>query len=209
MHSPPPSELTLRLKLPPVSQQARSESKAAFGAALRDVTQEFQFLLSGDVSVSVEWTVSEQARYETDRSPDVDNILKPLLDAIAGPGGILVDDNQVQHVSCHWIDSYAGAEHLVITLRYSPDEWLRKNGLYFVQLSGGLCVPLSHETPIEFQRIVVSRYESALELRNKALAKGIEYYSANYIMPVQRVFHRTRLGAFEVVSHEAFAQSAA
>ena len=209
MRSPPPGELSLQLELPPVSQQAKAESKAAFGAALRNITKDYQFLLSGDVSVTVEWTISEQARYETDRSPDVDNILKPLLDATTGPSGVLVDDNQVQHVSCHWVDSYAGAERLTIALRYSPDEWLRKDGLYFVQLAGGLCVPLSHDTPLDFQRAVVLRYESALKLRNEALAKGIEYYSANFIMPVQRVFHRTRLGAFEVVGREAFAQRAA
>jgi hypothetical protein len=38
-------------------------------------------LLSGDVQVGIEWTLHEEARYEQDAAPDVDNILKPLLDA--------------------------------------------------------------------------------------------------------------------------------
>lgn len=210
MQTPPPyGEFTIALDLPPVSQQARADSKAAFQEAVRRTTGTYEFLLSGDVSVSVEWAVAEQTRYETDRSPDVDNMLKPLLDALAGPNGAMVDDNQVQHVSCHWVDSYAEVERLAISLRYSPDEWLTKNGLFFVQLASGLCVPLSHGTPLQFQRAVVERYESALALRAEALSGGLGYYTANLCMPIQRVFHRTRLGAYEVMDREAFERHSA
>ena len=136
--------------------------------------------------------------------PDVDNILKPLLDALAGPTGVLIDDNQVQHVSCHWIDSYTNAESLTITFRHSPDEWLVKAGLFFVQLQGGLCIPLSRRTPNDFQRKVTEVYVTALKFRDEALLEGIDYYTACLCMPVQRMFHRTRLGAFEVMALDAF-----
>ena len=52
----------------------------------------------------IEWTVHEQDRYESDAAPDVDNILKPLLDGLCGPEGVLIDDCQVQAVDCRWID---------------------------------------------------------------------------------------------------------
>lgn len=200
----PHGELLFAFDLPPVSQQAKGEAREGFQKAVRERTAAVDFLLSGDVSVAVEWAVSEQARYETDRAPDVDNILKPLLDALTGPAGILIDDNQVQHVSCHWVDSYSGEESLAIRVRHSPDEWVKKGGLFFVQLAGGLCVPLSKNTPREFQKTVLEIYVKALALRNEALKKGLDYYTASACMPIQRVFHRTRLGAFEVISQEAF-----
>jgi Holliday junction resolvase RusA-like endonuclease len=170
-----PGELTISLPLPPISQQARAESKMLFQAEVRKVTSILGFMLSGDISVMVEWSVSQQTRYETDRSPDVDNILKPLIDALVGPSGVMIDDNQVQHVSCHWIDAHSGDESLSIFLRYSPDEWLRKTGLFFVQLTNGLCLPLSRETPAEFQSGVVEVYLSALRLRDKMIQDGVGY----------------------------------
>lgn len=197
-------ELSFAFDLPPVSQQAKAEAREAFQKAVWKSTLAYSFLLSGDVYVSVEWSVSERARYETDRTPDVDNILKPLLDALTGPNGILIDDNQIQHVSCHWIDSHADKESFSIFVRHSPDEWLRKDGLFFVQLEGGLCVPLSKKTPRDFQQEVLDTYVRALNLRNEALKNRIDYYTANIFMPIQRVFHRTRLGAFEVVSQDTF-----
>lgn len=205
MEQPSPfGELTISLDLPPVSQQARADSKLAFKAKLQEITLRYAFLLAGDVSISVEWSVAEQDRYETDRTPDVDNILKPLLDALVGPNGLLIDDNQVQHVSCHWIDSYSGEERVSITVRHSPDEWLKKEGLFFVQLDGGLCIPLSRGMQHEFQRKIVDLYENAIAVRNKAMADGIGYYKTRYIMPAQRVFHRTRLAEFEVIKVEDF-----
>jgi len=50
------------------------------------------YLPLGDVKVSIEWTLHEQDPYESDAAPDVDNILKPLLDVLCGPDGILIDD---------------------------------------------------------------------------------------------------------------------
>lgn len=194
-----PGELTINLPLSPISQQARAESKALFQAEVRKVTSKIGYVLSGDISVMVEWSISQQTRYETDRSPDVDNILKPLIDALVGPSGVMIDDNQVQHVSCHWIDAYSDDESLNITLRHSADEWLQKNGLFFVQLTDGLCLPLSRKTPTEFQRDVVAFYVTALRLRDKMMQDGAGYYDASMHMPVQRMFHRSRLSSFTVI----------
>ena len=188
----------------PVSQQARADKKAAFHAAIRKETGALDFLLLGDVSVSVEWTVSEQARYETDRTPDVDNILKPLLDALTGPAGVLVDDNQVQNVSCHWIDGFSDDESGIIAIRYSPDEWIDKAGIFFVQIEKALCAVSSKQMPAEFRLKTIEVYVQALQLRADALAKGVQYQSANLVMPIQRLFHRSRLDDFEVVPLATF-----
>lgn len=207
MKRPPEyGEVLIDLDIPPVSQQARGEVKQAFQAAVRQRLIPFQFLLTGEVSISVEWSVNERDRYETDRSPDVDNILKPLIDALTGPSGIIIDDNQVQRVSCHWVHAASKSERLAITIGYHPDEWLNKAGLYFVQLDGALCVPISSDMAEEFQVVVIERYLDALRLRRQVVERGIDYETASVIMPIQRMFHRTRLRDFRVLSLEEFNQ---
>ena len=195
----PSGEIQINLQLPPVSQQSKAANKAVFSAAIKAITSQYTYILSGDVSISVEWSVHEQERYETDRAPDVDNILKPLIDALVGPDGLLVDDNQIQHVSCHWIDAPTMDERVQIRLQHTPDEWLSKSGLYFAQLEGGLCVALSQATPLEWQKKVIALYARCLQTRDEAIAQGMDYYSAKAIMPIQRVFHRSRVGQFNIV----------
>jgi len=207
MKRPPEyGEVLIDLNIPPVSQQARGEVKQAFQEAIRQRLIPFQFLLTGEVSISVEWSVNEWDRYETDRSPDVDNILKPLMDALTGPRGIIIDDNQVQRVSCHWVHTASKGERLAITIGYHPGEWLNKAGLYFVQLEGALCVPISSDMPEEFKVVVIERYQDALRMRREAVERGIDYETASVIMPIQRMFHRTRLRDFRVLNLDEFNQ---
>ena len=97
---PQSNNLSIVIDLPPVSLQATGESKRAFIRKVREQCSCYSFLLTSDVQIGVTWHIHEQERYETDRSPDVDNILKPLLDGLCGPEGILIDDNQVQSISC-------------------------------------------------------------------------------------------------------------
>lgn len=182
-----------------VSQQSRSDARIRFTDGVRSVTSSFEFLLSGDVSVLVEWFIDERTRYETDRAPDVDNVLKPILDALTGPDGVLIDDNQVQHVSCHWIDCNMG-EHANIIIHYSPYEWVRKNGLFFIQIDNGLCIPVANNIPEDALILIISRYKDAFKLR--ATFDSIDPHSeiGSAIMPIQRAFHRTRLRDYRILT---------
>ena len=196
--------IELSFSLGPVSQQARAETKATFQNEIRKVLGTSQFLLSGDVQIEVEWLISEQVRYESDRAPDVDNILKPLLDSLGGPGGIMIDDNQVQNVSCSWLDWDKEGEALRVTLRFRPDEWIPKKGLVFVQFDRGLCLPIPAWGKGGRALDWLEAYKSLLAARGDAERQGLPYYWAKMIMPQQRVFHRTRLGAFTVLSEAEF-----
>lgn len=201
---PPAGLLELTLPLAPVSQQARADTKAAFKQAVQEILRTAQYLLSGDVQLSVEWLISEQTRYETDRAPDVDNILKPLIDSFVGPGGLLIDDNQIQHVSCSWIDWNNENEQLRAELRFSPDEWVSKQGLVFVQFENGLCLPIPN-LPIREQKLgLLDAYSNLLKARVVANRQGLPYMWSQVLMPKQRVFHRTRLNGFQVISEAEF-----
>ena len=83
-----PFEFTI--KGPPLSQQASSRSKrrwkAAVAAAARLVVPAAAVPTADEVAISIAYY------YEGD-TPDVDNIVKPIQDALIGI--VYVDDNQV------------------------------------------------------------------------------------------------------------------
>lgn len=199
--------IELWFDLAPVSVQSPGVIKANFKSAVREKLANPEYLLCGDVSLNVEWLVSERSRYESDRTPDVDNILKPLIDALTGPAALLIDDNQIQHVSCSWIDSTENIERLRVEIRFFPGEYLPKRGLVFVQFERGLCFPVPFYDPPEVRLLWTDAYKSALQARNRLEQLGIGPEGAKYVMPVQRVFHRTRLSAFTVVGEDAFRQT--
>jgi Holliday junction resolvase RusA-like endonuclease len=190
VYEPPPfGEIELTILAHPVSQQSRRAEKDKFTDLIRSQMEQFQFLLSGDVVVDIEWLVHEQQRYESDAAPDVDNILKPLLDTLCGPRGLLIDDCQVQAVSCHWIDSPSrDDEYIQIRLRFRPDEWLSKSGFCLVHLGKGLCLPLSRNAHPSAVLLIVEQVNVMLATRNKLIELGEDYYTASGVMSVQRVF---------------------
>lgn len=191
-------ELQIQIDLAAVSVQSKAEAKRLLAAAIRSETHPLEYILTGDVSVDIEWLVHERTRYESDASPDVDNVVKPTLDAFAGPEGLIIDDCQIQSLSVSWIDWTAGEQQLRITFRYSPDEWTSRAGLRFVQLGGALCLPVADGLPNDMLSIVL--YERALVTAQRLDALCGKYYLSRAVLPVQRLFHRTRLHGFPVLS---------
>ena len=114
-------ELKFVVEGPPDSQQSRRSEKEAFSASIRVQMGDCAYLLSGDVKVTIEWTLHEQDRCESDAPSDVDNILKPMLDALGGPGGVLIDDCQVQAVDCRWLDWPMREQRAEIVIRFLAD----------------------------------------------------------------------------------------
>ena len=188
----------------PVSLQARSlRRKSDFKAFVTSIVEQAGFLLSGDVKVQIEWYVHEQKRYETDASADTDNVIKPLLDALCGPAGIMIDDNQVQSVTCSWLDSYEyDCEKINITVTYSPDEFVSKEGLAFINMGNHICMPINETLSPDHQNIILNRVLGMIKSRDEYVKNGIDYYQAKIEMSVQRVFHKTRLKEFTIIDLE-------
>jgi hypothetical protein len=156
-------------------------------------------LLSGDVRVEVEWLLHEQDRYESDAAPDVDNILKPLLDSLCGPQGLLIDDCQVQALDSRWIDWPDRGQRVQIRLRFFPDEWVSKDGLCFVHLGKSLYFPINRFTSAQGVLLIMEHVKAMLKTRNRLMELGEDYYTSNGVMSVQRAFHRSRIGRFPVM----------
>ncbi|HEU4559613.1 MAG TPA: RusA family crossover junction endodeoxyribonuclease [Longimicrobium sp.] len=197
----PPDGGILNIKVPvaPVSSQAPAAKKSGIIAAVRGAVAHYRYLLGDDVKIEIQWHISARTRYESDSSADVDNIVKPVLDALCGPEGVLIDDCQVQELVCYWSGGYSKPEHqqVEIELEFDPEAWVAKDGLFFLQVDRALYLPMHGDIPMsivmEQAEHLVRRFESAREM----LSKGVPPSSVYLTLSVQRVYHRSKIGAFQ------------
>lgn len=81
----------------PITLQADPARKRAFKDALGTAVQRAtKGIFTHDVEVTLIWSVEEARRYQAHIVADLDNVMKPILDAVTGPDGVLIDDNQIQ-----------------------------------------------------------------------------------------------------------------
>lgn len=191
---PPESgELHVSFSISPVSVQSKAARRAAQRRFIAAALSRYRFVIIGDVQVSVTWHSSEWSRYESCTTPDAENIVKPLLDALVGPEGVVVDDCQMSHV----VTSYAattGPESVAVRLTFDPEACLPKEGLTFIELGGSLCAPVSTKLPGAKLRPLLAAIEAMVQTGVRPEA-GVGL----------RVFHKHRVaGRFAVEAWAAF-----
>ena len=192
-------EVSFDVPIPPVSLQANRSRKAVIKNTIRSLLKSSNYIITGDVSIFIEWYIHEQLRYESDISPDIDNILKPILDALCGPEGLIIDDCQVQAIDCRWIDVTTTLQTINISIKNLNGHYQKKDGLIFLQFENNLCFPLNSNLPDKFIKDFIIYCQDAYQHRDRILEKTRDYYSANCIMPDLRPFHSTRLRNFKIV----------
>ena len=164
---PGSGELLFLIPRAPISLQATAVRKQAVRELVRDQTSKLDFLISGDIQIDIEWLLNERRRYESHVSPDVDNVLKPTLDALCGPQGALIDDCQVQAVSCRWIDWTRDDEQSEIRIRFFPDERVSRSGLKFVHMGRSLCFPFETDVPPIALMVMVQMVLGAFDAKDE------------------------------------------
>jgi Holliday junction resolvase RusA-like endonuclease len=190
-------QISFSLPVAPVSQQAAFTAKQKLLAEVRKITSPLEYILNGEVQIEIQWLIHEGLRWETDASPDVDNILKPLLDGLCGRDGILIDDCQVQCVTASWIDWTRDDQQLDIRIRFSPDDYLIKAGLSFVRLKDALCFPVPTEIRQKGLQIWLDAIESARDAQHKIGDITNSCYPARHVLP-RGLIHRSRIKDFPV-----------
>ncbi len=192
-------EIKFTIDCAPVSLQSSSDNKNNLRRIIKEIISEAEYYLSGDVHIDIQWYIHEQKRYESSSSADVDNIIKPLIDSISGKEGILIDDNQVQSINCRWIDyPESSKEKTEIIIQFVPNEHIRKSTVYFVEYKNALCLPVWGEDPQQIQKLFIETYEKSLSYRDDWSTREKSYYITKLIMPMQRVFHKSRLNGFTI-----------
>lgn len=194
LNEPPEfGEVTFSFNIEPVSLQSKSTRKEFVKDQIRKVTRTLNYLLSGDVKVEIQWLLYEQERYESPNAPDMDNIIKPILDALSGPDGVLIDDCQVQAIGSHWID-WTKREHKInVSIRYIPEDFVSKTNLIFVNLGNNLFMPVQSDLPWKVKESLINHLEKGIILRNQSLFSTDNYYQAKLFMSTQRLFHKSRV----------------
>jgi len=196
-------EVSFKVDRKPISMQSKGHRKEEYKEYIREIIKSSTYLFSGDVQVDITWHIHEENRYEESSAIDTDNIIKPLLDAISGIQGLLIDDTQVQSISCHWLDNYnKDDEYVEITIKSLPDDFILKKDLLFIEYSNHLCLPFKRDWEIEFQKTIVHHWETMLNMRDELIESGLSYYDSKAVMPIQRVFHKSKLSDFEIISKE-------
>lgn len=195
--------MIIRSSIPPVSLQASSARKREFKSLLSEaIARNTSFYFAHDVKVEFTWEIEERKRYETHIVADLDNLLKPLLDAATGPEGVLFDDNQVQQIGASWISvGYGWPEGF--TLEFAaliPDEAVRRGGT-FVEFTPSRCLYLPFDRDDPKLLIMVDSFRTVYAAVDELVADGMPPDEAHGLMPMARTFPRARLGRFTIVPH--------
>lgn len=191
---------TIRIPIKPVSLQASRPKKDVVTGAIRSITRTLDYLLTGDIAVKITWFINPEERYESGDPADVDNIVKPIMDALSGPEGIMVDDCQVQHLTCFWVDRDNTPERIQIDIEYESDAYFRKDGIMFVQIQDALCMPINGNMPPEAIKIHLDALEGQVKNRDAFVKTGAPVEEARGVLSIQRFFHKTRVSGFKVQS---------
>lgn len=193
--------------LPP-SLQAPSKIKLPFKTEIKRLISQARCLFVHDISVDIVVYTLLNRKYESDSSVDLDNMLKPLLDALAGFEGIIIDDCQVQSINIHWIDSY-GREFTQINISDAFGYMIPREDIFFVKFYKGLCFPLSKKNTLEYTTNIIGRLIRMYKIRDmldssldkpkaEVLTMQREYEYAWGKTPCRRVFHISRVNGFPV-----------
>jgi hypothetical protein len=114
---------------------------------------------------------------------------------------LLIDDCQVQEISCRWVDSPDHDQSVEIEIPHRPDDWLRRDSFSFVEFDNCLCMPLNDSASREAKILMLEAWKLAFAKHEALLQKGYDWYSANRVMPIVRPFHKSRIiERFKVIS---------
>lgn len=204
--------VVITTSLSPVSLQSRSARKEEFKEQLSGAIREHtDRILLGDVQVDIDWYISQRDRYRSNRVADIDNIVKPILDSLHGPNGIMVDDGQVQAVDVRWMDPVSPNLTLTIEVRaLSNEDWFPpREGLYFVEFDNECMwpvIPSQLEENPDATFLWVERAYTSYVSSKYLEEQGISAYYADTVLPIQRFFNTTdlRRWGFEIKSIEDF-----
>lgn len=204
----PPPGLSVSISAQPVSLQGSRSSRDRITGLVAQAIADFAWHWTGDVEITIEWLGPEHSRYERSDSPDLDNIIKPILDALKGPAGCLIDDCQVQSIRASWIDLRRDQPPRIQldVAPYDRDDVIASEGLVMVRVAPTLCVP---STFYPEHRLRVVRSDRIVEAFGRVQSFIEEFGEdsrdvADDLRPIQRPFATARVADFDVLDLAAY-----
>ncbi len=175
------------INLKPVSGQNKDDVKRAFKENFRKITCTSEYIITSTFFVSIDYFCKYIDRYKFHGSYDIDNIIKPVLDALVGIDGIVLDDCMADRVTVNWIDSVADGR-LEISIEYPDFSYTRKSELLILKSSSGWCFPVSSNTLPLAQEMITSHFK----VWNSITSEN-DYYKVLHLLPIQRFVHYNKV----------------
>ncbi len=188
----------------PVSVQSTKVVRETYLATIKSELSRFRFILTGQLSLEIEWLVPAKSRYETDAKADIDNCLKPIIDAFTGPDGLFINDCQLKGLYICWRHIESGDERLHFQFDFDPIQWCEKENLAFIKLDRGLCCPVSMKWPKPVREIWVEAMRNGEKYKAELEQLGVSYLALASMTGGSQPFHMTRTAGFPVLSAEDF-----
>lgn len=196
-----------------VSVQSRTSRKRELVDTIHAELSKFKWLISGSVQIEFAWYLHGLDRQETDKVGDIDNITKPILDALTGPNGIIIDDAQIGSVHTFWMSRNEQLSYSVLKLevQFSNDDCLDKNNLIFIRYWDAMCVVLNVDFA-DLRSVLGGCIIVQARKRQRRAARLLRRLGApadRFFVESTWDFHRTRVGNFPpnvVLSLDQFKQ---
>jgi Holliday junction resolvase RusA-like endonuclease len=203
----PSGEANFTLPGSPASVQSKKGVRESYLQSIRTRLKDIKYLLTGELMLDVTWFVPAKSRFETDAKADIDNCIKPIIDAFTGPEGLFIDDCQIRGLYICWRHIESSNERLLFEFKFQADQYSSKESLAFVKLSGGLCTPVNLNWPNPAKALwagMLTTNEKSKEILEKL---GAPYPAVAGFLGGNQPFHRTRVNGFKVMSLKEFAFS--
>jgi Holliday junction resolvase RusA-like endonuclease len=183
-----------------VSTQSRAARKQELIDAIHAELSQFKWLISGSVQIEFVWYLHGVERQETDKVGDIDNITKPILDALTGPEGILIDDAQIGSIHTFWMSRNEQLTYSVLKLevQFSNDDCLDKHNLVFIKYWDAMCVALNVDFS-DLKSVLGASVVVQARKRHRRVARLIRQLGGEvdrFLVQSTWDFHRTRVGNF-------------
>ncbi|MCB2386849.1 RusA family crossover junction endodeoxyribonuclease [Thalassolituus alkanivorans] len=191
----------------PASVQSKKAVRDAYLATIKSLFKNTEYLLTGEIILNVTWLLPAKSRFETDAKADIDNCLKPIIDAFTGPDGLFIDDCQLRGLYICWRHITSEKERLVFEFEFQADQYISKDELAFVQLDGALCTPVNLNWPKEAIKPWAGMLKANQAHKNLLDNLGAPYPAVAGFLGGSQPFHRTRVNGFKVLSLTEFASS--
>ncbi|MBF01061.1 RusA family crossover junction endodeoxyribonuclease [Flavobacterium coralii] len=183
-----------------VSRQSRKEKIDKITQLIHSELLKFDWIIVGSIQVDLTWYLNAVERQETDKVGDIDNITKPIIDALSGKNGVFVDDSQIGGLYSCWMskNELYSDNVLVIQIKFNNDYVLYKKNLRFIQYSGAACLPVNMDITSK-KDLLVAKVLVIVRKKHRKLADKARLIGANidrYFVCSEFDFHRTRLSGF-------------
>lgn len=203
--TPPPfGKLEIMIEGAPASVQSTKSVRDAYLAKIKGKLSKFCFILTGQIMLEIVWLTPAKSRYETDAKADIDNCLKPIIDAFTGPDGLFINDCQLKGLYICWRHIESAEERLLFNFEFDADQWCEKKGLAFIKFDRGLCSPVNTTWSKSLRCAWVKAISTAEHFQKNLQLMEVPYLELAGMVGGSQPFHITRTIGFPVFSIEQF-----